>query len=250
MWDRSSFEVLSQSIPVNIDVEWNRAPSPKKYGSVNTLLALLSFFTERSGQLLYPDGNPCFLLTIKPMQRKLCDVRKENFKIVGHSTASPLLLVAINQLLFEIYFNYHLFVETETTFRQYFPSASVILRCQKFLHSRQIPSPGSWGSDIIQMTFDWDGTFILESSPNCVPTRLRKNFRGFKFAPSVFKYFITQQKLPLAEMKFIKKQNFQEVITTTSIKSGVNNIHSFAQFFLEAQDQRLKKEDAKSDNSG
>ena len=241
MWDRSSFEVLSQRIPVNIDVKWDKAPSPKKYGSVNSLLILLSFFVENSGELLYPDGKVCSLLTIEPMRRKLCDVRKRNFTIVGHITASPLLLVSINQLLFEIYFNYHLFVETKTTYRQYFPSASVILRCRNFLQSMLTPSPGSWGSDIIQMTFDWDGTFILESSPNGVPTRLRRNFRGFKFIPSVFKYFISQQKLPSSEVKFIKNQGFQEVVTTTSIKFSANKIRTFIQIFLDAQAERLKK---------
>lgn len=250
MWNRSSFETLSKNVPVSINVKWDKVPSIGKYGAVNSLLVLLSFFTENSGELLYPNGKACSLLTIEPMRRKLCDVRKRNFAIVGHSTTSPLLLVAINQLLFEVYFNYHLFVQTETTYRQYFPSASIILRCRNFLQSTLTPSPGSWGSDIIQMTFDWDGTFILESSSNGVPTRLRKNFRGFKFIPSVFKYLITQQKLPLSEMKFIKNNGFREVITTASIKPGVDQIRTFAQIFLVAQAKRLKKEVATSANSG
>lgn len=249
MWDRSSFEALSKTVPVGINVKWDKAPSPEKYGAVNSLLALLSFFTENSGEFLYPNGKACSFLTIEPMRRKLCDVRKRNLTIVGHFTASPLLLVAINQLLFEIYFNYHLFVATETTYRQYFPSASVILRCRNFLQSTLTPSPGSWGSDIIQMTFDWDGTFILESSSNGIPTRLRKNFRGFKLIPSVFKYFITQQKFPQSEMKFLRNNGFRKVITTVSIKPGVDQIRTFAQIFLVAQEKRFKKDIVTSANS-
>jgi hypothetical protein len=240
MWNRSSLEALSKNIPVGIDIKWDISPSIEKYGAVNSLLALLSFFVENSGKFLYPNGKACSLLTIKPMRRKLCDVKKINFTIVGHPTASPLLLVVISQLLFEIYFNYYLFVETKTTCRQYFPSASVIVRCRNFLQSMYTRSPGSWGSDIIQMTFDWKGTFILESSSSAIPKRLRKNFRGFKFIPSVFKYFITHQKLPPPEMKFIKNNGF-EIITTASIKSGVAQIQTFAQIFLEAQVKRLRK---------
>jgi hypothetical protein len=242
MWNRSAFEALSQKLSLNIDVDWGRLPSPSKYGGVNSVLALLLFLSENSGEFLHPNGEACSTLTIEPMHRKLCDQGKRNFTIVGHPTGRPLLLVAVGKLLFEIYFNYHLFVETETTYCQYFPSASVILRCQNFLWSTYTRSPGSWGSDIIQMNFDWDGTFILESSVSGVPTRLRKNFRGFKFIPSVYKYFITQQKLAQSETQFLRNNGFQGVVISGSTEAGTNEIRKFAQIFLVAQARRLNSE--------
>jgi hypothetical protein len=240
MWDHHSFEALTQKFPVDIDVNWDKAPSVEKYGAVNVFLVLLSVFIENSGKLLLPNRKDCSLLTIQPMKRKLCDVRKRNFTIIGYPTTSPLLLCEIDPLIFEIYFNYHLFVIVETTLRQYFPSASVMVRCQNFLQSHLTPSPGSWCGDIIPITFDWDGTFILETSSNGVPTKLRKKFRGFKFIPSIFKYFITREELPHSEKKFIENNGF-EVITLTSLNKGMNQIRTLVQKFLTAQIQRMSK---------
>jgi len=236
MWDRHSLELLSQSLPLNITVRWDKAPSSEKYLYVNTLLSALSYFKDCSASFIDIDGKPCSALTIQPLRRKLCDSEKRNFTIVGHHTSKPLLLIIYKNLIFEVYFNHHLFTETETTYKQYFPSASVILRCRNFLKGYLTRSPGSWGSDIIKMTSDWEGTFILESCINEIPVRLRKNFRGYKVIPCSFKYIITCTDIPKSEIKFLKNNGFNEIFSGYSVK---NEIFSCLEKFLTYQLGRL-----------
>ena len=136
--------------------------------------------------------------------------------------------------------NYHLLVETSTTYHQYYPSASVILRCHNFLHSTFLPSPGSWGPDIIGMTYDWEGTFILETSLECLSTQRRKNFRGFKLVPSFYKYIIFSRKQTKSEMTFLSNNGFHNVEVYDSFADSSNWIEDKVYHFLSAQQDRIR----------
>lgn len=239
MWNRKEFGILSEQIPFDIDVRWDTAPSQVKYGNVSSLLVVLLYFAENSGSFFHLDGSPCTNLVIQRMRRRLTDQRKRDFTIVGHNTGLPLLLIEINQLLFEIYFNFHLFVEAETTYRQYFPSASVIVRCRNFLQGIFTRSPGSWGPDVITMSYDWDGALILESSPHIISAKYRKNFRGFKLVPSRYKYLITQRKLPQSECTFLSNNGFQNILLAPNATEGKRLVHNHVHSFKEAQVRRL-----------
>lgn len=151
-------------------------------------------------------------LTIAPLRRKITDRNKKRFSIIGLPQVAPLMLAKCGSLLLEVYFNYHFFYEAETTFRQYFPGASVCVRSRNFLVGSFVPSPGSWGSDITSLNWDWDGTFIIESGPQGVPSFARKHFRGFKYLPSPFKTFICSKILPKPEQSYIYNNGFEILV--------------------------------------
>lgn len=232
MWDRLSLEKLSSSVPPRVDVDWDKKPSVKKYGHVNALLAVLSTFDKSSASFLDHEGKPLSQLTIRPLHRKITDRQRRNFTIVGHGSCHPLLLLQADDLLFEVYFNNHLFVETETTFRQYYPSASVILRCRNFLWSKLVPSPGSWGSDIISITLDWKGTLILETCYKELTGHIRRNFRGYKLVPSTHKHFVTSRRPRKSELTFLKNNGFENVIVGETTEECVPRIEERIESYL------------------
>jgi hypothetical protein len=236
MWNKEIFEYLTTKIDLGIKIDWNKKPSSEKYGNVISLLTLISILTERSALFLGSNGKKIDSIHIKQIYRKLTDTKKQHFTIVGHDTNQPIVFAQDGKLLFEIFFNNHLLVETETTYRQYYPSASTIVRCRNLLTTSCVPSPGSWGSDIIGMTFDWPGTFIFESSEFEIPKKYRKNFKGFKYIPSKYKYLLTSRVLPKNELKFLKNNGFENPIIATRSQNTINRIkHRFFKYLEEQQ---------------
>ena len=163
MWTKLAFENLVEKLPMGIDVMWDKAPSFDKYGHVNCFLTALIALSRVGGTFTDFDGHELKSIIVQPLRRKLTDKKKRWFSIVGLNEYPPAWVCTLNDLVIEVYFNHHFFYEAETTGRQYYPSASTILRCRNFLHWNYVLSPGSWGSDIAHLTFDWDGTYILEA---------------------------------------------------------------------------------------
>jgi hypothetical protein len=239
VWDRAAHEALLKNVPLKIEIDWEKRPSAEKYGCVNALLSVLEAFSISSGSFYNTKGIKISTLQIYPIKRKLTDKKKRNFAIVGHDTRHPLCLSKVHDLLFEIYANYHFLVETSTTYRQYYPSASVIVRCRNFLQYTIVPSPGSWGSDIIGMSFDWEGTFILETSLVSIPTQRRKNFRGFKLVPSAFKYVLFSREQSKSEMAFLSNNGFNDVGVFDSSAGWSSWIQDKVNYFLSSQEDRI-----------
>ena len=204
-------------MPFEIEVAWDRAPSLAKYGHVNSLLFALTVLLDHNTRLTDPDGKLLTKLIFAPLRRKITDQNKRWFSIIGLPYVSPLLIGEYDGITLEVYFNYHFFYETETTFRQYFPGASLCIRCRNFLMGSFVPSPGSWGSDITSLTWDWDGTFIIEAGPNGVTSAARKNFRGFKYIPSPFKIFLCDKVLPKREERYITNNGFNVLVSTNEM---------------------------------
>lgn len=188
MWTKLAFEDLVEELPMNIDVMWDKAPSFDKYGHVNCFLTALIALSRAGGVLTDLYGHELKSIIIQPLHRKLTNKKKKWFSIIGLNEYPPTWLCMLKDLFIEVYFNNHFFYEVETTGRQFYPSASTILRCRNFLHRNYVSSPGSWGSDIAHLTYDWHGTYILEAGANGVKTTIRKNFKGYKFLPSKFKF--------------------------------------------------------------
>jgi len=212
MWSREQFDMLTKTVPFTISVDWDVSPSALKYGHVNTLLAAVRAFHDRGAVFADSKGRPISVLRIAPLKRKLTDVSKKRFSIVGHSTGGPLLIAALGELQVEIYFNQHFFVGAETTCRQYFPSASIILRPRNFLRTSLVPSPGSWGADIISLIYDWKGTFILEAAASAFAGRVRDNFRGYKLVPVKDKYFLAPKAPSARERELLENNGFTKLI--------------------------------------
>ncbi len=208
MFDDSHFNRLSDRLPLPVYVNWNSKPSRKKYGHVNALLATVDAFLQRGAKLRDVQGSDLAQLTIEYSSRKITDRKRRHFHIVGHLSARPLLLLEFEAITFELYFNFHLFLEAKTTFTQYYPSATVIVRPSNYLATEIVRSPGSWGSDIIWMKIDWLGTLILESSPDPLTGLVRKNFRGFKLVTSSFKEFLIGRALNQRERLFLANNGF------------------------------------------
>jgi hypothetical protein len=241
MWSRADFDALAATVPFPVAIEWDRRPSRQKYGHVNALFAVLRAFHDQGAAFANSAGNPLSSLTVRPLKRKLTDQKKRQFSIVGHETGSPLLIARLGELDFEVFFNQHLFVETQTTYQQYFPSASLILRPRNFLRSCLVPSPGSWGSDIISLTYDWDGTFILEAAASALTGPARKNFPGFKLLPVKDKHFLAP-KAPLArERALLTRNGFMHLITGTDLAACWSTLSSAVQSYARDQSMRLKR---------
>ena len=212
MWNRQDFDTLKRHVPFPVFVDWEARPSALKYGHVNSLLAVIRALHDQGGTFFDASGQSLTSLTITPVRRKLTDQHKRIFSIVGHETARPILIAMVGKLQVYVYFNQHFFVQTETTYRQYFPSASVILRPRNFLGWDLVPSPGSWGSDIISMTHDWLGTFVLEATESGLTGQVRRNFRGYKFVPARDKLFLSRGRPPLTDRRLLSNNGFPNVI--------------------------------------
>jgi len=238
MWDKQSFEWIIKKVPFSVKVNWNKSPSAEKYGRVNTLLTMITILHEYSAKFINYEKEEISKFELVVLPRRLTDRHKRNFTIVGHGTGCPLLFAVINDLTFEIYFNYHFLIETKTGYHQYYPSASVILRCINFLQGAFMSSPGSWGSDIIFISFNMDGTFICETSSSYLPTKIRKNFKGFKYLPVRYKYFITSRNISRSEKKFLQNNGF-ELLICNSIESLYFNLSKKLDNFLEKQKLRM-----------
>jgi hypothetical protein len=182
-------------------------------------------------------------LTVAPVKRKLTDQQKRHFSIVGHNTASPILIGRLDKLEVEVYFNHHLFVEAETTYRQYFPSASVILRPRKWLKSYLVRSPGSWSSDIISLTQDWAGTFILEAMETGLTGCVRRNFRGYKLVPAREKLLVTRLQPLVSERKLLSNNGFTNVIISDDVDSCWRALSRELTRYIRDQICRLGKEE-------
>lgn len=212
MWGRADFDELRENIHFPVTVDWDKKPSPAKYGHVNSLLEVIYALQEHQASFTASAGTAIAPLTIAGVRRRLTDQHKKKFSIVGHNTAHPILIAYIGELKIEIYFNHHLFVQAQTTPTQYFPSASVILRPRNFLRWDLMPSPGSWGSDIISLSYDWPGTFILEAAEADLAKQIRRNFRGYRLAPTQYKLFLSRRRLPLHEQQRLENNGFTTVI--------------------------------------
>jgi hypothetical protein len=242
MWSRTDFETLKRNVPFPVVVDWDARPSALKYGHVNSLLAVIRALHDQEGTFFDASGKSLTTLEVAPLKRRLTDQRKRTFSIVGHDTASPMLIARVGQLEVEIYLNQHLFVQTETTYRQYFPSASVILRTRNFLIWGLVPSPGSWGSDIISMTYDWLGTLILEVAESGLTGQVRRNFRGYKFVPARDKLFLSRRRPPLTERRLLNNNGFANVIIGDNVEGCWPVLSSEVSRYIREQTGRLGKE--------
>jgi hypothetical protein len=218
MWSRADLDKLNRGIPFPVVVDWDKRPSPLKYGHVNSLLAVICALQDQQASFVDAEGAAINTLAIAPAKRHLTDQHKKRFSIVGHNTTHPMLIACVGKLQIEIYFNHHLFVQTKTTPTQYFPSASVILRTRNFLRWDLVPSPGSWGSDIISLSYDWPRTFILEAAATGLASRVRHNFRGYRLAPVQYKLFLSRRQLPRAEQKRLENNGFTTVIISEQLE--------------------------------
>ena len=239
MWTKATHDKLSRRLPFNVEVIWDKVPSETKYGHVNSLLAALTVLVENHSQLRDPDGSVLTKLAVAPLRRKITDRSKRRFSIIGLPNVRPLVMAECGALLLEVYFNYHFFYETETTFSQYFPGASLCIRPRNFLVGSLVPSPGSWGSDITSLNWDWDGTFIVETGPHGVPSSARKNFRGFKYLPSAFKIFVCSETLPKAEQHYIRKNGFDILVAPNDTPAPPPQLCARLVDFLRKQQKRI-----------
>jgi len=239
MWTRETYDSLSQNLPFDILVIWDESPSMAKYGHVNTLLLALTALHDRDFHLMGPDRDELSILTITPLRRKITDRSKRWFSIIGLPGVKPLVLAERNDLVLELYFNYHFYFETKTTFKQYFPGAALSIRARNFLTGSFVPSPGSWGSDITTLTWDWSGTLIVEAGVDGVPSSIRKNFRGFKYLPSPFKIFICARVLSKPEEHYIHNNGF-DVCSDADNPSLDSVLESKLDEFLRKQRERIK----------
>jgi len=105
MWNKKIFDRLVDQLPFVIDVIWDKAPSFEKYGHVNCLLTLMLALHKRGGTFTDVDGRRLKSQTIKPLHRKLTDIKKRWFSIVGLNDVSPFWVYNFENLAFEIYFN-------------------------------------------------------------------------------------------------------------------------------------------------
>lgn len=240
MWTRATYDEFSWRLPFDIEVVWDKAPSMAKYGHVNSLLFALTVLLDHKSRLTDPDGKALTNLTIAPLRRKITDRSKRWFSIIGLPRVSPLVVAEYDDLILEVYFNYHFFYETETTFRQYFPGASLSIRPRNFLMGSLVPSPGSWGSDITSLSWDWDGTFIIEARPHGVPSSARKNFRGFKYLPSPFKIFVCAKALPKPEVRYIRNNGFEVCVSTNEMSAPASALRRRLDEFLREQQKRKR----------
>lgn len=240
MWTRATYDEFSQRLPFDIEVVWDKAPSMAKYGHVNSLLLALTSLLDHKCRLMDPDGKVLTNLTIAPLRRKITDRGKRWFSIIGLPQVSPIVVAEYDSLFLEVYFNHHFFYETETTFRQYFPGASLSIRPRNFLTGSLVPSPGSWGSDITSLSWDWDGTFIIETGPHGVPSFARKNFRGYKYLPSPFKIFVCANALPKPEERYISNNGFEVYVVTNEISASASALKRRLDEFLRKQQKRKR----------
>jgi hypothetical protein len=239
MWSRADFETLKRNVPFPVVVDWDARPSALKYGHVNSLLVVICALHNQEGTFVDPSGKLLNTLKVAPLKRRLTDQRKRTFSIVGHDTAPPMLVARVGHLEVEIYFNQHLFVQTERSYRQYFPSASVILRTRNFLRWDLVPSPGSWGSDIISMTHDSLGTFILEAAESGLTGQVRRNFRGYKFVPAQDKCFLSRRRPPLNERRLLINNGFTNVIIGDNVDSCCPLLSSAVTRYIRDQSGRF-----------
>jgi hypothetical protein len=189
-----------------------------------------------------PSGNVIQTLNISPVKRKLTDKRKRNFSIVGHHTARPILIARAGQLQVEIYFNHHFFVEPKVSGLQYFPSASVILRSRNFLRSGLARSPGSWGADIRSLTYDWDGTFVLEAAESDLSGQVRRNFRGYKLVTTQDKLFLSRRRPTLNFQRLLSNNGFTNVIVGDDLDTCWPAISREGARYIREQRRRLDEE--------
>lgn len=241
MWTRATYDGLSRRLPFEIEVVWNKASSMAKYGHVNSLLAALTILVEHQSRFTDTNGRALSKLTVAPLRRKITDRGKRRFSIIGLPHVSPLIIAECGNLFMEVYFNYHVFCQTATTFRQYFPGASLCIRPRNFLMGSFVPSPGSWGSDITSLSWDWDGTFIIETGPRGVPSSARKNFRGFKYLPSAFKIFVCSNTLPKPEQSYIRNNGFEILVAPDKSSVPPPELSARLVDFLREQRNRIRE---------
>ncbi len=241
MWSRADFDMLTRMVPFAVSVDWDVRPSALKYGHVNSLLAMIRALHDQGGAFVDSKGRSISTLRVAPLKRKLTDRQKRQFSIVGHNTARPILIAIMGKLQVDVYFNQHFFVETATTYRQYFPSASVILQPRNFLMSHLVPSPGSWGSDMISLTCDWSGTFILEAAVSDLTGRVRRNFRGYKLIPAKDKYFLARRRPPVSEQRLLKNNGFTKVILGDDVGMCWPSLSRAVACYIRNQSARLNK---------
>jgi hypothetical protein len=239
MWTRADFDTLKGKVPFSVLVDWETRPSAQKYGHVNSLLAVICTFHVQGAAFTDSDGKAIDALEISSVKRKLTDKHKKNFALVGHATAIPLLTFILDHLIVDVYFNHHFMTETETTYRQYFPSASVILRPRNFLKGNLIRSPGSWGSDIIWMTHDWTGTFILETVELGLTGRARRNFRGYKLVPVQDKLLISRRRPSGIDRKLLSNNGFTNLIVGNNLDACLPALSREVVRYIRDQRDRL-----------
>lgn len=229
---------LKRELPLDVDVMWNVKPSGRKYGRVNALLSILHSFLHRGAALQHNDGSPVSYLQIDVHERRLTEVRRRQFSIVGHDSAAAFCVLAVGGQHFELFFNYSLFVEAETTFTQYYPSAAVIVRPSDHLHSELVRSPGSWGPDLIWITQDWTGNFILETCHDYLTGQIRQNFRGFKLVPSPWKNMVMGRRPNRREMTFLHNNGFDSPIIADDETDLVSIVRGKAGRYIDHQLRR------------
>lgn len=239
MWSRVDFDKLSRDIGFPVVVDWDKRPSAVKYGHVNSLLSVIYALQQNEATFVDARGAGIDTLTIAPVKRLLTDIHKKKFSIVGHNTAQPLLIANVGKLQLQIFFNHHFFVQTETTPTQYFPSASVILRPSNFLKWDLVPSPGSWGSDIISLSYDWPGTLVLEAAEARLAGRVRHNFRGYRLVPAQYKLFLSRRRLPLSEQRRLGNNGFATVLVSQTAEECVPVLAQEVDRYIRDQNARI-----------
>jgi hypothetical protein len=234
MLTKRSFQALVAGLPFGVNVRWDVAPSAQKYAYVNTLLSILSTFYEEGATLSTAAGTDLRDLIVQPLRRRLTDQKKRTFTLAGHDTATPLVLARLRDHTFEIFFNHHVMVEAETTYRQYFPSAAVIVRCRDLLQWSLTRSPGSWGSDVICMTFDWGGTLLAEAMISGIPSSLRPRFRGYKLVQSPYKFVVAAANPSKRERGFLMRNGVRLICGNTAEES-LEGLKTHVRSYLEHQ---------------
>jgi hypothetical protein len=86
------------------------------------------------------------------------------------------------------------------------------MRPSNFLRACLVRSPGSWGSDIISLTLDWEDTFILEAEGSALTARVRENFRGYKLIPTKEKYFLAPREPSARDCVLLKNNGFKALV--------------------------------------
>ena len=93
MWSHADFDKLKGNIHFPVVVDWDKRPSPLKYGHVNSLLAVICALQKHQASFTHPDGSAINALAIAPVKRRLTDLpRIPPDEVAILSTRSPILI--------------------------------------------------------------------------------------------------------------------------------------------------------------
>jgi len=209
MFTDEALIALDTDLPFRLNIDWSVRPSPEKYGVVNCLLAVVSVLRDLGGTCFTPDCTPLELLALDPTQRKVWERDRSACNIIGYGQVLPHVLIELQPLVLEVYFNRFLQVSSRTGLSEYYPSAACIVCCAGAARSPGPRSAGEWRRSELARFPDMGSTLIVDAWPWEVPRRYRRSFRGFKYLECDHKHFFSWTSLTKSESQFVANNGFR-----------------------------------------